>query len=91
MAERYAPQGKLDVAAVSDLHSWLVASKGQDIVLDLKDVSLFGALCLQCCLVGARSAHAAGHSFEIIGASNAVLSQLSGMGFSPETLSEGVT
>ena len=91
MAERYAPQGKLDLAAVSDLHAWFISSKGQDLVLDLQDVSLFGALCVQCCLVGANAAQTAGNSFQITGASEAVLAQLSSMGFTPESLSEGST
>ena len=89
VAERHAPKGKLDLAAVPDLHGWLVAARDKEVILDLQDVTLFGTLCLQTCLAAARNAAVAGTGFAIINASDAVLAQLSAMGFTPESLSEG--
>ena len=58
-------------------------------VLDLGAVSHMGALCLQAALAAARSARGSGRSFALINVSDAVLGQLSAMGFTPETLAEG--
>lgn len=88
MTEQLSPSGKLDLSAVAGFHSELVALSGNDIQLDLGDVSLFGALCVQACVAAARDARENGCRFEVLNASDAVLLQLSAMGFTPETLAE---
>ncbi len=89
MAELLAPEGKLDVAAASALYGELVARQGQDIVLDFKSVTQIGALCMQTCLAAAKSARLSENNLEIINVIDHVLTQLSCMGFTPETLAEG--
>lgn len=89
MAEHIAPEGKLDLAGVTSLHAELVAKQGQDVVLDLAQVSQFGALCMQTCIAAGRSAQAADKEFRIINASDYVLSQIKSMGMTPEKLAEG--
>ena len=89
MAELLAPEGKLDVTAVTALYAQLVARQGCDIVLDFESVTQIGALCMQTCLAAARSARLAQNSFEIVNVIDPVLNQLSSMGFTPETLAEG--
>jgi chemotaxis protein CheX len=90
MAEPIAPSGKLDLSAVGSLHATLVERVGQDVVLDLKDVSHIGALCVQTCIAAARSAQDTGHAFRVINATDQVLGQIASMGLTPETLAEGL-
>ena len=89
MGEPLMPEGKLDVTAVTGFHAQLVERLGQDIVIDFEKVTQLGALCMQVCLAAAREAQAAQISFDIINVTDPVLIQLSSMGFTPETLSEG--
>lgn len=89
MAEAMTPKGKLDVTAAPAFHADLVARAGQDIVIDLEEVTLMGTLCLQVCIAAARDARSSDTKFTIENASDPVLVQLSSMGFTPETLAEG--
>lgn len=91
MSEPLQPEGKLDVTAVASFHAELNARSGQDVVLDFEKVTQFGALCLQACLAAARDAQAKQTRFEVINVTDPVLVQLTSMGFTPETLSEGIT
>jgi anti-anti-sigma regulatory factor len=79
----------LDVTAVKALHTQVLAHCDDDLVLDLAKVTQMGALCLQVCIAAARHASGAGHAFQIVNASDAVLSQFHSMGFTPESLAEG--
>lgn len=90
MAEPLAPEGKLDLAAVSDLHASFVGRFGQDIVLDLTNVTHIGALCAQACIAAARSAKQSGNEFQVLNTSDTVLNQLGCMGLTPEQIAEGL-
>ena len=89
MAETVTPEGRLDVTAVKGFHAQMLARAQDDLTLDLGKVTQMGALCLQVCIAAARHARVENRSFRIINASDAVLGQISAMGFSPETLAEG--
>ncbi len=89
MAEQLSPSGKLDLSAVAGLHADLLAVSDKDVTVDLADVTLMGALCLQSCLAAARAAKDAGTDFTFLNMTDQVRAQLSAMGFSPETLMEG--
>lgn len=89
MADTMMLEGKLDVSTVPALHAALLKRADQDVVLDLSEVTHIGALCVQTCLAAARHAQEAGTSFRLTNVPDGVLAQLSCMGFSPETLSEG--
>ena len=90
MAEPLAPEGKLDLAAVNDLHMSFVGCAGQDIILDLQNVTHVGALCAQACIAAARSAKQSGNAFQVVNTSDTVLNQLGCMGLTPETIAEGL-
>lgn len=89
MADPVAPEGKLNLAAVSALHAQFKERSGRDVTIDLGKVTSFGALCLQVCLAAARDAKASGASFEIVNIPDNVTAQIESMGFTPETLAEG--
>lgn len=91
MAEVLELSGKLDVSAAAALQADLIALEGKDAVLDFTAVTQMGALCLQICLAAARAAQAAQSSFALANVPDPVLSQLTAMGFTPETLAEGRT
>ncbi|MEM9969150.1 MAG: STAS domain-containing protein [Pseudomonadota bacterium] len=84
MVETLAPRGKLDLAAVAQLHRDLHAVAEHDVVLDLTDVTQIGALCLQSCVAAARRAHVAGTSFKLAGVSPQVAEHITAMGFNSQ-------
>lgn len=90
MAEPLHLKGKLDVTAVGKVHEQFVALNGQDIQLDLSEVTLMGALCTQICIAAARQAKESDCAFEIVNTPDAVLAQINSMGLTPETIAEGV-
>ena len=89
MVEKLSLKGKLDLAAVGELHTDLLACEGKDVIVSLGDVTHLGALCLQTMIAAATSARNAGHTFQVVDTSDRVLGQLSAMGMSPETITEG--
>lgn len=76
---------RLDLPVAMQLTSDLKALEG-NISIDASAVNHLGALCLQALVAASRKAHANGHSFELIGASDKVLEQMKVMGASPEKL-----
>lgn len=89
MAEILSPTGKLDVSAVGQLHSDLIARAGQNVTVSLDTVTHLGALSAQALIAAARSARATGHRLKLIDTSDRVLGQLAAMGMTPETIMEG--
>ena len=89
MGDPVAPTGKLDLAAVTELHQHFNDCSGQDVVLDLGNVTAMGALCLQLCLAAARDALKAGKSFEVVNVPDVVAAQIESMGFTATSLAEG--
>lgn len=88
-AERFAPEGKLDLSTVAALHAALCAARAKRVDLDLGAVSHFGALALQTVMAAALASRARGASLRIINTSDRLLAQMSAMGVTPETLMEG--
>lgn len=89
MGERLSLAGKLDVSAVGQLHSDLVARAGQDVTVSLGAVTHLGALCAQALISAAGGARANGNCLNLIDAGDRVLGQLAAMGMTPETIMEG--
>ena len=89
MTERFAPEGKLDLAAVNGLVAQLRDHADKDLEVDLTGVSSLGALCLQAFLAAARDARSAGKTFTVNNASGSVTRQLAAMGLTVEALQEG--
>jgi len=89
MSDPIKLEGKLDLSAVTPLHTLLLEKAGEDIVLDMEDVTLFGGLCVQACIAAARSTRKNGNSFSMINTSDHVLGQINSMGLTPETIAEG--
>lgn len=89
MSDRLAPEGKLDLSTVSELYAQLKERSGQDVILDLGQVTALGALCLQLFLAAAREARATGMSFEVVNVPDAVSTQIESMGFTAASLAEG--
>ena len=77
------------MTAASKVHEQLMAMNGQNIQVDLSEVTLMGALCLQICVAAARQAKATDCTFEVVNAPDAVLAQINSMGLTPETIAEG--
>lgn len=89
VTEPLCPDGKLDVTAAPGLHAALLDRKDQDVQIDMTDVTLIGALCLQTLIAAARSAHEGHHDFQISNTSDLVLAQMAAMGMTPEQIAEG--
>ncbi|NIZ09902.1 STAS domain-containing protein [Pseudooceanicola sp. HF7] len=89
MTEPLVLQPKLDLPAAAPLAEELKARLEGDVVLDARDVTQIGALCLQVMLAAATSLKAAGHSLSLTNVNDRVVEQLAQMGFSPETVAEG--
>ena len=83
-----APEGKLDLSTVGELHAALTKAHGDRIALDLARVTHFGALALQVVCAAATAAQARGASLGILNVSDRVLAQMSAMGMTPETMTE---
>lgn len=90
MADAMCPKGKLDLSAASDLHAAFTAQAEGDVVLNLSGVAQMGALCLQVCIAAAQTLKAQGYKLQVVDTPDGVLAQMQSMGFTPETLSEGV-
>ncbi len=88
MAHVIAPNDRLDLPAVTDLHAQFAAAGDQDIVLDLSAVTQVGALCLQVMIAAGRAARENGTSFRIENVPEQVLDHLSLMGTTPEQIME---
>ncbi|MGB3244666.1 MAG: STAS domain-containing protein [Sulfitobacter sp.] len=86
MAEVVALTGKLDLTSVRGVHAMLLAHNGQDIEVDLSEVSQIGALCLQVLIATANKAAARGTAFSITRATPRVAEQMAAMGRPVETL-----
>lgn len=82
-------QPKLDLPAAGPLTKSILDLGDGDIVLDAKDVSQIGALCIQVMLAAATSAKKAGHALSLINANDRILEQISYFGLTPESIAEG--
>lgn len=80
---------KLDVAQASELFSTLRENKDAEVILDMSDVKLLGALCLQVLLSAAKTANEDGRAITLTNASDRVIDQMRLMGMTPETISKG--
>ncbi len=89
MAEPLIPESRLDVTQAAGLHAALMARAGQDVTLDMAEVTQLGALCLQVLVSAARSLRAAGAALRLVNVPDKVLAQMTAMGMSPETIAEG--
>lgn len=89
MGELLSLTGKLDVSAVAQLHSDLVARAGQNVTVSLGAVTHLGALCAQALISAAHGARKNGNSLRLTDTSDRVLGQLAAMGLTPETIMEG--
>lgn len=88
-ADRIAPEGKLDLSTVAALHGDLCAARAARIDLDLARVTHFGALALQTVMAAGTASRARGARLRVINTSDRLLAQMSAMGVTPETLTEG--
>lgn len=79
---------RLDLSAAEQLAQSLRKRLGGDVVVDARDVTHLGALCLQVMLATAQTLRRAGHRFRLVNASDRVLQQLAALGHTPESLSE---
>lgn len=89
MTEPLVLQPKLDLPAAAPLAEELKARLDGDLVIDGKEVTQLGALCLQVLLAAAISLKGNGHKMTMTHFSDKVVEQMAQMGFSPETLAEG--
>ncbi len=89
MADPVVLAPKLDVAAASSLLVTLRDHKEPELIIDMSDVKLLGALCLQVLLSAAKTAREEGREFSIIHASDRVIDQMRLMGMTPETIARG--
>ncbi|GLT10241.1 STAS domain-containing protein [Sulfitobacter porphyrae] len=89
MAEPLIPESRLNVTQAAGLHAALMARAGQDVTLDMAEVTQLGALCLQVLVSAARSLRAAGAALHLVNVPDKVLAQMTAMGMSPETIVEG--
>jgi len=80
---------KLDLPAAGPFAKSILGLGDGDIVLDAKDVSQIGALCVQVILAAATSAKKAGHALSLINANDRILDQISHFGLTPESIAEG--
>ena len=88
MAEVVTLTGKLDLTAAAGLHSELGALKGHDVVLDLRDVTQLGAVCLQVLIAAIKTARESGTTFRVTSPSDRVSANLAAMGTPAATLTE---
>ncbi|MDW4496491.1 STAS domain-containing protein [Sulfitobacter sp. D35] len=88
MTDRLMLAPRLDLPATAELMSQL-KDHDRDVVLDLSEVSYFGALCIQVVIAAATAVRVTGHDFSIVGASDRVVEQLRVMGLTPESIAEG--
>lgn len=86
MADALCLEGKLDLAAASDLRDTLLAQPPGDVVVDLGAVTLMGALCAQVLVAAAASLQAKGHALQITNCPDPVAGHFAAMGLSPDTL-----
>lgn len=89
MAESIVLTPKLDVAAASALLTTLRENKQPELILDMSEVRLLGALCLQVLLSAAKTAEAEGQKMTITNVSDRVQDQMRLMGLTPETIARG--
>jgi len=89
MSDALVLDARLDLPAAAPLAKVLKERLGSDIVVDARDVTTLGALCLQVLLSCAITARRRGHGFALVNVSDRVLDQLAAMGFTPESLAEG--
>jgi chemotaxis protein CheX len=80
---------KLDQNATIALIEDLRARRGSDLGLDASDTTHIGSLALQTIVAAAASWARDGHRLTLVNASDACVDQLSLLGFTPETLTEG--
>ncbi len=90
MSHVIAPNGRLDLSAVSGLQAQLVAGTGKDVLLDMAAVTHVGALCLQLMIAAGRAAADCGKTFRLENISDEVLDHLNLMGTKPEQIMEGM-
>lgn len=81
---------KLDQKAAIALADELRELRGSDLCLDAQATTHIGTLAIQTFIAAARSWADDGHSLKLINVSDACVDQLSLLGFTPETLVEGV-
>lgn len=89
VTDTITPEGKLDITAVAALHGDLLARAGQDVDIDLGNVTFIGALCLQTLVCAAKDARDTGNSLRLLNIGDLLLSQMNTMGMTPETIVEG--
>ncbi len=89
MAEPVLLAPKLDVAAASDLLSALRENKDTELVVDMSQVKMLGALCLQVLLSAAITARDENRTMTITNVSERVIDQMRLMGMTPETIARG--
>ena len=85
MADDMMLAGKLDLAAVSKLHSDLIAAEG-DLSVNMQDVTQIGALCLQTFIAAARDAAEKGNRFDLTEVPEHITQQIESMGCDPANL-----
>lgn len=88
MAEPLIPESRLTVTQAAGLHSALMARAGQDVTVDMAEVTQLGALCLQVLISAAKSFRTAGAALHLANVPDKVLAQMTVMGMSPETIAE---
>ncbi len=79
-------EAKLDLAAASGLKAILNARDDVDTVIDMSQVKLLGALCLQVLMSAAKTANAQGRTIRLTNVSDRILEQMRLMGVTPETI-----
>tara|TARA_R110000787_G_scaffold48099_5_gene116162 strand:+ start:393 stop:668 length:276 start_codon:yes stop_codon:yes gene_type:complete len=89
MVDTLTLEGKLDLAAVGQLHDDLMARSGRNVIVNMSRVTHGGALCIQTLIAAAISARADGFSIKLTNTNDRVLGQLAAMGMTPETIMEG--
>ena len=89
MAEPVMLATKLDAAAANALLTTLRDNNDADLTLDMSEVKVLGALCLQVLLSAAKSAGADGRTMTITNVSDRVIDQMRLMGMTPEIIARG--
>ena len=82
---------RLDLPAANALCDTLKSQTDETVVLDMRQVTYLGALCMQVMLSAATSANADGRAIKLVNTSDRVLDQLRVVGMTPEAISRGRT
>ena len=89
MGETIVLPARLNLSSVASLHADLCTHSDKDVILDLGQVTFFGALGMQVMMAAAQHAKAAGTTLCLCNVSDRIIIQMRLLGASPETIMEG--